>query len=113
MRENGQAGETNSPTRIDGWKAIGAYFRRNRTTVFRWARDDGLPVRRVPIAGKGSVFAYAHELDAWLAAKRDSPTVPALPTRVDPYLARVPPRPWRWLPFLSQAVNARQSTVSR
>ena len=52
--------------RIDGWKAIAAHFRRDRTTVMRWAQSRGLPVYRVPGGGSGSVFAYVDELDAWL-----------------------------------------------
>lgn len=113
MRETSQAGEMKSPDRIDGWKAIGAYFRRDRTTVFRWARDGGLPVRRVPIDGKGSVFAYAHELDAWLAVRREGPLTGAPAARTDSIPVRPSPRPWRWLLFLSETVNARRSKVSR
>jgi len=56
-----------SARRIDGWKAIAAHFRRDRSTVMRWASASDFPVRRGP-GGKGaSVWAYAHELDAWLA----------------------------------------------
>lgn len=58
-------------TRIDGWKLIAAYLKRERTTVMRWARDRGLPVHRVPGEGGGSVFAYVQELDAWFAKSRD------------------------------------------
>lgn len=59
-----------SPVRIDGWKAIAAHFRRDRTTVMRWARDRDLPIKRVPGGGTGSVYAYAGELDQWLATAR-------------------------------------------
>lgn len=59
-----------STVRIDGWKAIAAHFRRDRTTVMRWARDRDLPIKRVPGGGTGSVYAYAGELDQWLATAR-------------------------------------------
>jgi tetratricopeptide (TPR) repeat protein len=57
-----------SPVRLDGWKAIAAHFRRNRSTVIRWAEAGDFPVRRVGGKAGASVWAYAHELDAWLAA---------------------------------------------
>lgn len=56
-----------APLRVDGWKAIAAHFRRDRSTVVRWASTGDLPVRRVPGKKGGSVWAYVHELDAWLA----------------------------------------------
>lgn len=54
-----------SERRLDGWKAIAGYFRRDRTTVMRWARERDLPVHRLPGGKQGSVFAYEHELAAW------------------------------------------------
>jgi Flp pilus assembly protein TadD len=53
--------------RIEGWKSIAAYFRRDRTTVMRWAQHRGLPVHRLPGGGSSSVYAFADELDLWLA----------------------------------------------
>ncbi len=62
-----------SDRRLDGWKAIAGYFRRDRTTVMRWARERELPVHRLPGGKQGSVFAYEHELAAWAgrAEQRD------------------------------------------
>lgn len=62
-----------SERRLDGWKAIAGYFRRDRTTVMRWARERDLPVHRLPGGKQGSVFAYEHELAAWAgrAEQRD------------------------------------------
>lgn len=62
-----------SDRRLDGWKAIAGYFRRDRTTVMRWARERDLPVHRLPGGKQGSVFAYEHELAAWAgrAEQRD------------------------------------------
>lgn len=72
-----------SERRLDGWKAIAGYFRRDRTTVMRWARERQLPVHRLPGGKQGSVFAYAHELAAWAgrAEQRDlqEPLAPAPP----------------------------------
>lgn len=57
--------------RLDGWKAIANYFRRDRTTVMRWARDRNLPVHRLPGGVQGSVFALESELAAWAVAFSD------------------------------------------
>lgn len=56
-----------SGKRLDGWKAISAYFGRDRSTVMRWAQDRKLPVHRMPGGKQGSVFAFEHELAAWVA----------------------------------------------
>jgi tetratricopeptide (TPR) repeat protein len=52
---------------LDGWKAIAAHFRRDRTTVMRWAAERGLPVYRMPGGKQSSVFAYEDELQDWSA----------------------------------------------
>jgi tetratricopeptide (TPR) repeat protein len=51
--------------RIDGWKAIAAYLGRDRTTVYRWARERGLPIRSIPGGKTRTVYALTSELDAW------------------------------------------------
>ena len=52
--------------RLTSWKEIAAYVGRDERTVKRWEASRGLPVRRVPGASQGSVFAYAHEIEDWL-----------------------------------------------
>ncbi|MEG3126200.1 hypothetical protein [Sphingomonas sp. GB1N7] len=51
--------------RIEGWKAIGAYLGRERTTVIRWTKDRGLPVHAMPGGRTRRVYALKDELDAW------------------------------------------------
>jgi Tol biopolymer transport system component len=51
--------------RLDSWKEIAAYLKRNERTVSRWEKR-GLPVYRVPGGRKQAIFAFKHELDAWL-----------------------------------------------
>lgn len=60
-----------SSRRLDGWKAIGGHFGRDRTTVMRWAQSRGLPVRRLPGGKTGTVFAFVDELDKWAANQTD------------------------------------------
>src|SRR5436309_13610338 len=58
--------------RLDSWKEIAEYLRRDITTVIRWEREKGLPVHRVPGGKRHAVFAYRQQIDAWLA-NGDSP----------------------------------------
>jgi TolB-like protein/Tfp pilus assembly protein PilF len=53
------------PERLDSWKAIAAYLKRDVTTVQRWERREGMPVHRHRHDKRGSVYALASELDAW------------------------------------------------
>src|SRR5512146_2114108 len=99
--------------RIDGWKAIGQYFGRDRTTVIRWARERGLPVHRIPGGTSGSVYALRSELDAW---SRGAPAEEPDLQPVEP-LAEAPPVPadirtsgtpsrrrWPWIAAAAAAV---------
>jgi hypothetical protein len=61
--------ESQSPTRLDSWKDIAAYFNRSVRTVQRWEAREGMPVQRHTHAGGGSLFAYRHQLDAWRAGR--------------------------------------------
>jgi hypothetical protein len=58
--------------RIDGWKAIGTHFGRDRTTAIRWANERGLPVRRMPGGKTATVYALRSELDAWATGLNDA-----------------------------------------
>jgi len=57
--------------RIDGWKAIAAYFGRDRTTAIRWARERSLPVHRLPGGKTATVYALRHELAQWATGLTD------------------------------------------
>ncbi len=50
--------------RLDSWKAIAAYLKRDESTVRRWEKE-GLPVHRHLHAKKASVYAYSSEIDSW------------------------------------------------
>jgi AAA-like domain len=60
--------------RLDSWKEIAEYLHRGLSSVQRWEREEGLPVRRHVHTTGGSVFAYTRDLDEWLAG-RDSSTM--------------------------------------
>lgn len=51
--------------RLDSWKEIAAYLRRDISTVQRWEKREGMPVHRHLHDKLGSVYALRSELDAW------------------------------------------------
>lgn len=54
---------------LDSWKEIAAYLNRDVTTVQRWEKREGMPVRRHRHGKLGSVYALRSELDAWLQSR--------------------------------------------
>jgi tetratricopeptide (TPR) repeat protein len=58
---------------LNGWKEIGGYVCRDIRTVERWEKQRGLPVRRVPGAGRATVYALVSELDEWLETSKPEP----------------------------------------
>src|SRR5947208_8736574 len=51
--------------RLDSWKEIASYLRRDVRTVQRWEKQEGLPIHRIQHDTQGTVFAYKSEIDAW------------------------------------------------
>jgi len=71
--------------RLDSWKEIAAYLRRDESTVRRWEKD-GLPVHRHQHKLRAAIFAYKSELDTWwnnsehnVAHPQPSPSTPLEP----------------------------------
>jgi Tol biopolymer transport system component len=56
--------------RLDSWKAIAAYLKRDVTTVQRWERRERMPVHRHLHDKQGSVYAFCSELDEWSESRR-------------------------------------------
>lgn len=52
--------------RLDSWKEIAAFLKRDVRTVQRWEASQGLPVRRRTSRKTGSVYAFEHEIEKWL-----------------------------------------------
>jgi Tol biopolymer transport system component len=60
-----------APTnRLDSWKEIATYLKRDVTTVRRWEKREGLPVHRHQHTRRDSVYAYADEIDGWWQTRR-------------------------------------------
>lgn len=54
-----------SAERLDSWKEIAAYLRRQVRTVNLWEKTEGLPVHRHLHTKRGTVYAFKSELDEW------------------------------------------------
>jgi TolB-like protein/Flp pilus assembly protein TadD len=67
---NTPTSEQPSELRLDSWKEIAAYLGRDVTTVQRWEKRETMPVHRHVHDKRGSVYALAPELDAWLKSRR-------------------------------------------
>jgi len=72
-KRDGHNGDAPPDQRLSGWKEIAAFFGKDERTVKRWEVLRGLPVHRLPGVGRGTVYAFAGELDLWLkSAHRES-----------------------------------------
>ena len=55
--------------RLDSWKEIASYMRRDITTVQRWEKREGMPVHRHVHDKLGTVYAFRTDLDAWARSR--------------------------------------------
>lgn len=94
--------------RLDSWKEIAGYLKRDVRTAMRWAKERGLPVHRTLGGRRSSVCAYSAEIDAWfevlpagsLASGEQPNGVHGPPAEASARVA-TPPRPagasrWLW-----------------
>ncbi len=68
--------QTRQAERLDSWKEIANFFRREVRTVQLWEKHEGLPVRRQHHKKLGSIYAYRAELESWRLSRSkldDSP----------------------------------------
>ena len=52
--------------RLDSWKEIAAYLKRDIRTAQRWEKQEALPVHRHLHDERGTAYAYSGEIDQWL-----------------------------------------------
>jgi TolB-like protein len=62
----------NPADRLDSWKEIASFLRRDVRTVQRWEKKEGLPVYRHQHEKLGSVYAYPAELTNWFTARQQA-----------------------------------------
>jgi len=80
---------TEGSDRLDSWKQIAAYLEKSERTVRRWHETEGLPVHKHRHQQRGSVWAYASEIDGWRQSRVLNPPDLALepPAREAPKTA--------------------------
>jgi Tol biopolymer transport system component len=83
--------------RLDSWKKIAVYLKRDITTVQRWEKREGMPVHRHVHDKMGSVYAFQAELDAWMRARSGQVSA----TEPDPNVAAASRTSWA-SPFRSR-----------
>jgi Tol biopolymer transport system component len=60
--------------RLDSWKEIADYLKRDIRTAIRWGKNKGMPVHRVPGGKRQAVFAFKEEIDTWLVSQEHENT---------------------------------------
>src|SRR3954471_8681022 len=60
-----RVGDEGPSDRLDSWKDIAAYLKRDVSTVQRWEKRERMPVHRHVHDRLGSVYGFRAELDAW------------------------------------------------
>src|SRR5438105_15618688 len=58
-------GDEGPSDRLDSWKDIAAYLKRDVSTVQRWEKREQMPVHRHVHDRLGTVYGFRAELDAW------------------------------------------------
>ena len=61
---------------LTSWKEIAAYLGKGVRTVQRWEKDFGLPVRRPTHSDKSAIIARTRDLDAWIAMRCSTRSLP-------------------------------------
>ncbi|MCG2841150.1 hypothetical protein L6Q21_09175 [Sandaracinobacter sp. RS1-74] len=89
--------------RLRGWKEIGRRFGVDERTAKRWETTRGLPVHRVPGEPRAPVFAYEHELKAWVEQDKGEAPPAVAGKQAPPPPAR---RPWLAVALLLLALTA-------
>ena len=75
--------------RLESWKEIAAYLKRDLRTVQRWERRESLPIHRHLHDKRSSVYVYTSELDAWRNNGRPD-LEPEEPVHCEPVRTRLP-----------------------
>lgn len=65
--------EPGSSERLESWKEIAVFLRRDIRTVQRWEKTEGMPVHRHQHDKLGSVYAFKSELADWQRQRSASP----------------------------------------
>src|ERR1041385_2733781 len=79
----------NPADRLDSWKEIASYLRRDVRTVQRWEKREGLPIYRHLHDKLGSIYAYRNELTDWFNTRQQSGAHVAAGGRENAYAEKI------------------------
>jgi hypothetical protein len=83
-KSNGSTASADSLTeRLDSWKEIALFLKRDVSTVQRWEKQEALPVHRHMHGERGTVYAHKSEVAEWWKNRRRKLELPE-PTPVEP-----------------------------
>ena len=69
---DGSSAGASPSERLESWKEIAAYLKRNERTARRWEQTEALPVYRHTHARRDSVYAYKEGTGCLVGADDDS-----------------------------------------
>jgi Tol biopolymer transport system component len=92
--------------RLNSWKEIAAYLKRDVTTVQRWEKREGMPVHRHLHARMGSVYAFRTELNDWTHSRNIRAVQDDSPPDVAPPITTVATGPTRFKLLPLAAIGA-------
>ena len=75
--------DLNPADRLDSWKEIASFLRRDVRTVQRWEKKEALPVHRHQHEKLGSVYAYPEEFNDWFGKRQQSDATAEPPRHSD------------------------------
>jgi Tol biopolymer transport system component len=84
---------TAAEDRLNSWKEIAVYLRRDVTTAQRWEKREGMPVHRHVHDKLGSVYAFRSELDDWTRGRNLRPAPDDPPAGLPSDKADIPAAP--------------------
>ncbi len=61
--------------RLESWKEIAAFINRDERTAMRWAKELGMPVRRIPGSKRSRIFASREEISKWRLGRSEPASV--------------------------------------
>ena len=67
---------TGADDRLESWKEIAVFLRRDIRTVQRWEKTEGMPVHRHQHDKLGSIYAFKSELVEWQRQRAEEPDDP-------------------------------------
>lgn len=93
------ASESGGKTRLETWKEVAAFFRKDERTVKRWEAERGLPIHRLPGGARSRIFAVVSELEAWRDGAEPGTAIPV----PEESATESDPKAWPWARALTAA----------